>query len=206
MKKILFAILVLPSLLFGQQKGDYFLQFNYGLVYDEYVPDMDINEWSPDLQSEFNGRDDVKEGSQYSFGYHISKKFSLAINYMDAEISGSNSIESYDGKFTEKNVVANFDVLEVNNFIFFTIGSYGKVDWLATRSLISDDFEIAFSENKGQADKYGYGGGIKYKFDDVVISLNILRNEIQHDGFDGWDYETGSDQYLYKSVGVRLYF
>ena len=128
MKKILFTILVVPSLLLAQQKGDYFLQFNHGLVYDEYIPDMDINPWSPDMQSEFNGRDDVKEGSQYSFGYYITKKLSLGINYMDAKISGSNSVEFYDGKFTEKNLVANFDVREFNNLVFFITASSGKVE------------------------------------------------------------------------------
>ena len=41
--------------------------------------------------------------------------------------------------------------------------------------------------------------------DAVEISLSIVRNKIQDDGFDGWDYGSGSDQYLYKSVGLRLY-
>ena len=205
MKKILFTILVVPSLLLAQQKGDYFLQFNHGLVYDEYIPDMDVNPWSPDMQSEFDGRDDVKEGSQYSFGYYITKKLSIGINYMDAEISGANSVEFYDGTFTEKNIVANLDVREFNNLVFFITASSGKVEWSVTRSLMFDEGTIPLSIHEGEADKYSYGGGVRYKFDAVEISLNIVRNKIQHDGFDGWDYGSGSDQYLYKSVGIRFY-
>tara|TARA_B100001250_G_scaffold73043_1_gene59619 strand:+ start:902 stop:1522 length:621 start_codon:yes stop_codon:yes gene_type:complete len=205
MKKIVFVILIVPSLLFGQQKGDYFLQFNYGLVYDEYAPEMDVNPWSPDMQSEFNGRDDVKEGNQYSFGYYVIDKLSLGINYMDAKISGSNSVEFYDGKFTERNLVANFDVQEFNNLVFFVTASSGKVEWSATRNLMSGDTEMPLSIYEGEADKNSYGGGLRYKFDDFEISLSVVRNTIQHDGFDGWDYGSNNDQYLYQSLGIRLY-
>ncbi len=77
--------------------------------------------------------------------------------------------------------------------------------WSATRSLIFDEGTIPLSIHEGKADKYSYGGGVRYKFDAVEISLSIVRNKIQDDGFDGWDYGSGSDQYLYKSVGLRLY-
>lgn len=205
MKKIVFIILVVPSLLFGQQKGDCFLQFNYGLVYDEYAPEMDVNPWSPDMQSELNGRDDVKEGNQFSFGYYVVDNFSLGINYMDASISGSNSVEFYDGKFTERNIEANFDVQEFNNFVFFVSASSGKVEWSASRNLMSGATEIPLSIYEGEADKNSYGGGIRYKLDNIEISLSVLRNTIKNDGFDGWDYGSGNDQYLYQSLGVRLY-
>ena len=93
-----------------------------------YNPDMDINPYSPDMQSEFEGRDDVMKGIQYSFGYYITKSLSIGVNYMDAEIAGSNAIEFYEGSFTEKNVFANFDVIGINDLVFFATASCGKVE------------------------------------------------------------------------------
>jgi hypothetical protein len=80
------------------------------------------------------------------------------------------------------------------------------VKWSADRSLMFDEGIIPLNSLDGKAKKYSYGAGVNYMLnEDIELSLNITRNEIKHDGFDGWDYGSKSDQYLYKSIGVRMY-
>jgi hypothetical protein len=206
MKKFLLIILLAPTLVFSQNKGDYYLQYNYGIVLDIYNPDMDINPYSPDMQSNFEDREDATNGTQFSFGYYISDKVTLGVNYMESEIAGANAIEFYNSEFSEKNVFLNYDVIEINKINAFATAAYGEVEWSADRSLMFDDGIIPLNTYKGTAKKYAYGAGLSYKLNnDIEISLSITKNEIQHDGFDGWDYGSGSDQYLYKSIGVRIY-
>ncbi len=66
MKRIFLAVLLIPTIVFSQSKGDYFVQYNYGQVFDRYNKD-DLNPYSPDVQSEFQGRDDIEMGTRYSF-------------------------------------------------------------------------------------------------------------------------------------------
>ena len=117
MKKIFLAVLLLPSIVFSQSKGDYFAQYNYGQVFDRYNTD-DINPSSPDMQSEFRGRDDIKMGAQYSFGYYISDRINLGVNYMDARISGANAIEYYNGESFEEQYISRIVVKTFRMVIF----------------------------------------------------------------------------------------
>lgn len=204
MKKIFLAVLLMPTIVFSQSKGDYFVQYNYGQVFDRYNTDG-INPYSPDMQSEFEGRDDIKMGTKYSFGYYIFDRITLGVNYMDAKISGANAIEYYNCKFNETNVFANYEIKESNGITFFGTISYGYVEFASKRHFMFDDAVIPLNTDNGTSQKFAYGGGVSYKLSmDLEISLSAT-NAILHDGFDGWDFGSGTDQYLYKSVGVRIY-
>jgi hypothetical protein len=204
MKKIFLAVLLMPIIVFSQTQGDYFVQYNYGQVFDRYNTD-DINLYSPDVQTEFEGRDDVRMGKKYSFGYYIFNQVTLGIDYMDADISGANSIEYYNGKFNEANIFLNYEIKESNGIIFFGTVSYGYVEFDSKRYFVFDNAEISLNTANGTSQKFSYGAGISYKLKpDVEISLSII-DAIVDDGFDGWDYGSGSDQYLYQSIGVRIY-
>ena len=204
MKRIFLAVLLIPTIVFSQSKGDYFVQYNYGQVFDRYNKD-DLNPYSPDVQSEFQGRDDIEMGTRYSFGYYISDQITLGVDYMDAQISGANAIEYYNGEFNEKNIFANYEMGESNGMTFFGTISYGHVEFSSKRYFMFDNAEISLNTANGTSKKFAYGGGLSCKLDDnIEISLSIT-NSILDDGFDGWDYGSGSDQYLYKSFGLRIY-
>lgn len=196
----------MPFMVFSQVEGDYFLQYNKGYVYDEFNDEMDINPWSPDMQTEYEGKDDVKEGVRYSLGYCLTDGLVIGLNYMSSEIAGSNNIECYEGEFTEKNLFASYTILSADNLSLFATGSYGKVEWSATRELNFDGGVFPLNTYEGEAKKYAYGCGVSYMLtQDLELSFEVSRNEIEHDGFDGWDYGSNSDQYLYKTIGIRLY-
>ena len=49
-----------------------------------------------------------------------------------------------------------------------------------------DEGIIPLNSLDGKAKKYSYGAGVNYMLnEDIELSLNITRNEIKHDGFDG---------------------
>lgn len=205
MKKIFLAILlVAPIFVFSQSKGDYFFQYNYGQVIDRYNKD-DVNPYSPDVQSEFQGRDDIEMGTKYSFGYYISDDVTIGFDYMDAKSSGSNSIEYYNGQFNAANIFAIYEMKESNGITFFGKLSYGHVEFSSKRFFVYDNSQISSNSEEGTSQKISYGGGISYKLEtNLELSLSIT-NSILDDGFDGWDHGSGTDQYLYQSIGVRIY-
>ena len=206
MKKILILAIIIPNLCLGQTNGKIFIDYQYGTLIDEFNPKMDINPYSPDMQSNFNGRDDIMNGAKHSIGYYLTNELSVGINYMKEKISGSNEIESYIASFTERNLFASYDVFNFNNFIIFTRIATGEILFSNQRKLIYDGTIIPGNCKDCSSKTSSYGGGILVQLnEDLKITFNISRNLVEHDGFDGWDYGSGSDQYLYKSIGIRMY-
>ena len=206
MRKILILAIIIPNLCLGQTNGKIFIDYQFGYLIDEFNPKMDINPYSPDMQSNFNNRDDITNGIKYSIGYYLTNELSVGINYMNEKISGSNEIESYIADFTERNLFASYDVFNFNNLIIFTRLSIGEVLFSNQRKLIYDGSLIPGNCINCSSKKSSYGAGVLVKLnEDLKITFNISRNLVEHDGFDGWDYGSGSDQYLYKSIGIRMY-
>jgi len=208
MKKILAIILaVTPFLLIGQVNGDYILRVNYGMVFDENHSDLDIDEHSPDLYSEYNNRDDVKNAYKLSGGYYLNNNLLIGLSYMNSEIAGSNDIEFWDGEFTETSLFAEYEFFKKDGLGLYATGGGGKIEFDAFRSLMLDDGQVPLNSYSGSSIKYQYGGGITYVVNDFIeLNLELLRNIVNHDGFDGWDYGSGEDRYLYKSIGISFLF
>lgn len=183
-----------------------FLNFEYGMIIDEFNPDMDINPYSPDMSSNHNGRKDIENGMKYSFGYYISNNVSVGMSYMNAKISGSNDVESYKARFNERNLFLNYDIFNVKKIQFFASVSTGRIKFSSQRSLVYDGSLIPGNCIDCNSKKYSYGGGVSTKLDDKIeFIFNISRNLVKHDGLDGWDYGSKSDQYIFRSFGIRLY-
>ena len=208
MKKILAIILaVTPFLMIGQVKGNYMLRVNYGMVFDENHPDLDIDDHSPDLYSEYNNRDDVKNAYKLSGGYYLKDNLLIGLSYMNSEIAGSNDIEFWDGEFTETSLFAEYEFFEKDGLGIYATGGGGKIDFDAFRSLMLDDGQVPLNSYSGSSVKFQYGGGITYVVNDFIkLNLELSRNIVNHDGFDGWDYGSGEDRYLYKSIGISFLF
>lgn len=207
MKRIIvFCLAVVPALLWAQEPGSFYVGYNYGVIEDVFYPDLDINPYSPDMASDYEGSVEYRNASQYSLGYQASEKLVLGVNYMKGEIYGANSIEFYDGVFTEYNAFAQYDVFEFNQAMVYASGSYGQIDFSADRSLMFDDGVIPLNTYSDESTKFSYGLGVRIPFgDNLQITLDYTFDEVKHDGFDGWDYGSGVDRYTFKSVGLRYY-
>ena len=194
----------MPTLLWAQEPGSYYLGYNYGVIEDVYYPDLDINPYYPDMASDFEGILEHRNASQYSLGYQVNKKLVFGVNYKDAEIYGSNEIEYYEGVFTEFNVFTHYDVFAFKKVTVYATGSVGQVDFSANRSLMFDDGIIPLNTFSGDSEKFSYGLGLRIPFgDNVHLTLDYSFDEVMHDGFDGWDCGSGVDRYTFKSFGLR---
>ena len=203
---IILCFAIAPVFLWAQELGGFYISYNYGVVEDVFYPDLDVNPFSPDMASDFEGSPDYRNASQYNLGYQISEKLIVGISYMDGEICGSNLIESYEGAFTEYNAFAQYDVLELNQAVVYASASIGQVDFSASRNLVLDDGAFPHASYAGSSDKFNYGLGIRIPIGGKVsLTFDYTFDEVQHDGFDGWDYGSGVDRYTFKSIGLRCY-
>lgn len=207
MKRILFSIaLLLPAFGWAQEKGDYYAQFSRGAVEDVLYTDLDINPWSPDM-STHRGISNLRYGNEYSLGYYISSNISIGVNYRDAEIFGENWVESYEGQFTEKNMFAKINVLDFGFAKAFAGASYGWVDFSASRSLMLDNGVVPLNSYTGSASKRNLSAGLSLELNEQLsLIIEYSQDEVEHDGFDGWDYATSVDRYIFKSIGIRYHW
>jgi len=143
MQKILAIILAFtPFFLIGQVQGDFTLRVNYGMVFDENHPDLDIDEHSPDFYSGYNDRDDVKNALKLSGGYYFKDKLLFGLSYMNSEIAGSNDIEFWEGEFTETSLFAEYEIFEKYGLGIYATGGGGRVSFDAFRSLMLDGGQV----------------------------------------------------------------
>jgi len=207
MKKILFLIILIsPLFVFGQSKGDYFLTLNYGFVLDENHPDLDIDSHSPDMYTGYNDRDDAKNSIKISASYHLTDNMLFGVSYMNSEIEGSNDIEIWNGEFAEFNLFAELEIFEKNDFGVYAKGGLGSVNFDAFRNLVFDGGQVPLNSYSGTSSKILYGAGATYQISTrFKLNLEITRNIVNHDGFDGWDYGSGEDRFLYQSIGISYY-
>jgi len=208
MQKVLAIILAFtPLLLLGQVKGDYTLRVNYGLVSDENHPDLDIDEHSPDLYSGYNNRDDVKTAFKFSGGYYLKDKLLIGLSFMNSDIAGSNDIEFWNGEFTETSLFAEYELFEKYGLGVYATGGTGIINFDAFRRLMIDNGQVPLNSYSGNSIKYQYGGGITYVvYNRIKLNIDLSRNIVNNDGFDGWDYGSGVDRFLYKSIGISFRF
>ena len=203
--KMILVVVCIPFICFSQKSENIFVQIENGFLFDVFEPEMDINPFSPDMQSNFNGIDDVLQGIKYTIGYKLSEKLSVGINIMDADIAGSNNIESYQTNFNERNVLVNYDLINIYNYKFYTHISYGKIEFSSKRKLVYDGYNIPTNCENCNSDKYSYGVGLSTRLSEYIeVGLNFSRNIVTHDGFDGWDYGSNKDEYLYRSLSLRI--
>ena len=72
--------------------------------------------------------------------------------------------------------------------IFFTDASLGQVEYEASRFLVSDDSELTINSPDETANKMALGLGAKMAIkDNMTIVVKYTLNELDDDGFDGWD-------------------
>ena len=89
--------------------------------------------------------------------------------------------------------------------IFFTDASLGQVEYEASRFLVSDDSELTINSPDETANKMALGLGAKMATkDNMTIVVKYTLNELDDDGFDDWDYGSGTNRYTFMSVGLRM--
>lgn len=181
-----------------------FAEVSLGLVKDLKYTDKDINLFSPDMSS---SRHQLEHGKELSIGYQYSKKIALGVSYLDARIYGSNDIEYFKGNFTDLSAFIQYDLYKIQNVILFATAAAGKTEYAASRFLVYDDTRLPINSPDGKANKKALGIGAKADCkNNISIVAKYTVNEVDDDGFDGWDYGSNVDRYGFMSIGVRMNF
>lgn len=205
MKNILLILALLPMVSMAQITDKLFAEVSFGLVEDIEHTDKDINLFSPDMSTSHSSDAELENGFDISIGYQYSEKIAVGFSYLDAEISGSNDVEYFQGEFTDMSAFIQYDLYQVKNIIFFADASLGQVEYEASRFLVSDDSELPINSPDGTANKMALGLGAKMAIkDNMTIVVKYTLNELDDDGFDGWDYGSDTDRYAFMSVGLRM--
>ena len=205
MKNILLILALLPMVSMAQITDKLFAEVSFGLVEDIEHTDKDINLFSPDMSSSHSSDAELENGFDISIGYQYSEKIAVGFSYLDAEISGSNDVEYFQGEFTDMSAFIQYDLYQVKNIMFFADASLGQVEYEASRFLVSDDSELPINSPDGTANKMALGLGAKMAIkDNMTIVVKYTLNELDDDGFDGWDYGSDTDRYAFMSIGVRM--
>jgi opacity protein-like surface antigen len=205
MKNILLILALLPMVSMAQITDKLFAEVSFGLVEDIEHTDKDINLFSPDMSTSHSSDAELENGFDISIGYQYSEKIAVGFSYLDAEISGSNDVEYFQGEFTDMSAFIQYDLYQVKNIMFFADASLGQVEYEASRFLVSDDSELPINSPDGTANKMALGLGAKMAIkDNMTIVVKYTLNELDDDGFDGWDYGSDTDRYAFMSVGLRM--
>ena len=206
MKKLLFIIILMPLIAMSQITDDLYLEFNMVFVDDLEYTNKDINLFSPDMSSGHNNKSEIEQGVNFSCGYNFSKKLSFGVLYIDADISASNDIEYFVGNFNDKSVFVNYNLFAIQKLVCFAHASVGTVEYEAIRFLVYDDSQLPINSPNGRANKKALGLGLQVDLKNhTAIVAKYIINEIEDDGFDGWDYGSGIDRYATMSIGLKIY-
>ena len=219
MKKLLIILFTCsPLLLISQSKGAFTIKLNEGLVYDSKHTKNDVFDHTSDVYTTHDGTGKAQNGIQLSTGYSLSDNLLIGVSFMSAKIEGSNGVEYTQGKFTETNMFAEYGLFKKSGFGLFTKAGFGGIFYETDRFLESDGGlvpsvnQLGDDKSDGTASKFLYGMGMSYKiYDAINVSLEITRNVVYDDGFDGWNEDEwredkATDRYVYASIGVSYTF
>lgn len=205
MKQLVFIITLMPMIGMAQITDKLFAEVNVVFVNDLEYADKDINPFSPDMSSGHNDKSNIENGLSMSLGYNFSSKLSFGASYVEADISASNDIEYFLGSFADKSVFVNYDLYNIQKLVLFAHASMGEVEYEASRFLVNDDSELPINSPNGTANKKALGIGLNMNLkNNTAIVAKYIINEIEDDGFDGWDYGSGVDRYATISIGLKF--
>lgn len=226
MKKILIILFICcPILIMGQSKGSFMLKMNYGMVSDEYHPNGhlnninynshgDIDNGIGDMATSYydNDRDDVKNALQLSAGYFVCDNLLIGLNFMNSDIAGSSNtvnderVQFWNGNFKDRSLFAEYEFCNKYGVGFLAKAGIGTIKFDSQVNEIDDEIGIIpFSGVSDRSSKLMYGAGLSYKvYKFIKLNIEVTRNIVNHDGFDGWDNGTNKDRYLYTSAGLSF--
>ena len=224
MKKILIILFISsPILLMGQSKGSFMFKMNYGMVSDSYHPNShlsdatveysdgesiygSVNNHSDDMQSNYNDRDDVENALQLSAGYFVCDNLLVGLNFMNSDIGGSNDVQYWNGSFKDRSLFAEYEFCNKYGVGFLAKAGIGRIKFTSDVNRLLDDAIVPNSGFEDEnASKLMYGAGLSYKvYKFIKLNIEVTRNIVNHDGFDGWDNGTNKDRYLYTSAGLSF--
>lgn len=177
--------------------------------------DLPSFRYDSELSQDMKGLNGEKTSFDFGFEVYGEKMFTPLLGLQAAfrygGMTGANDVEYYENSFYGANIdgvflLSNLDLFRKNSpWNFYAKAGFGHGMFKAEQFLIEDDAP----DNKIE-DKYWeshVGGGVQYELNQSWrLELESSYNVVFTDGFDGYDYSTGSDPYISTAIGVAYTF
>jgi outer membrane protein OmpA-like peptidoglycan-associated protein len=212
--KLILAFVAITSMANAQWINSLSVQLEGGVNYDTYNPSKDNNIIDvpiTDMRSYLSEMDGMNPTANIGVNYAFNSLFSWTAGFGYGAISGSNVSDYY----TANLMVYDFGVrFHSSNLNPETAGS--KWRFTPQAKLIYADFtsELYFKSD-GSLQRItddaslgsAFGAELSYNLDENwSIHATGLYNTVFNDGLDGWDYGSGTDNFVRASFGVRYRF
>ncbi len=180
-----------------------------------HLYDLPSKRYDSELSKDLKGLNGDNTSFDLGFDLYVEKQFTplwgVQLGYRNGRLTGANNQEYFKSSFSEGygDVLFNISNLDkkrteakLNYYVKAGIG-FGAFD--ADRFLVADD-----SPNGSMDDSYWetrLGAGLQYELNSYLrLELDVAYNVAFNDGFDGYNYSTGSDPYLSTGIGLAYTF
>lgn len=198
----------------GQIANRFQLSIGGGGHYDLYTPSNDANMGNvpiEDARSYNSSYDEINWMGQGRLTFMLSPTWGLYGEYTKGTLSGSSNETYYRNRLNEAALGVRFYPGNENRN---HIGSHWNLVPMVGITHTWFDSELFFKgdnslQNYLHTEAWGLQGGLElsYAFNShwsMYLSAQYL--SVFHDGFDGWDYGSGSDAYLRGGLGITYRF
>ena len=204
---VLFISFISSNFISAQNKK-FELQYQSGLFFDLKKLDEQLNEFSPDMSSgtldTYNLNEDLS--FRLKITYKLSKNIEIDFIRSKNNLKGNNYNEIYYSKFDENGIIFNYILGQTKSLKLCINYGYSKINYSSERFLIyGSDFPHSSHYDETTANHYG----VKTKYylrDNFFLTFNYSIYNLKSDGIDGWDYNSGSYDLTFRSLGVGTTF
>lgn len=138
--------------------------------------------------------------------YKLSNNIEIDFIRSKNNLKGNNNNEIYYSNFDETGVVFNYLLAQTKSLQTYLNYGYSKINFGSERFLINGS-DISHSSHYDKTTANHYGLKTKYYLNDgFFLIFNYSIYNLKSDGIDGWDYNSGSYDLTFRSLGIGRAF
>jgi len=216
MRTVILGALLLSGVAASAQwaQNSWSVQIDGGLLYDVYSPGKDQNIIDipvKDMRSFYSEKDQFNPNINLYLTYASSPLWGWTAGYGYGIMSGSNETDFYTARMHNFDAGLKFFSANMNPAMVGAKWSLTPMVLLSYTDFQSNLYFISDNSLQNIEDGAAFGHVLGAELAYSVNSNWTLYGLFQHrtvysDGLDGWDYGTGSDQYLRMNLGVKYRF
>lgn len=213
-KHIVAAAFLQSGVLLAQNNQPQLKIFSVG-VRAVHLYDLPSKRYDSEYSKDMKGLNGENTSFDLGFDIYAEKQFTpiwgLQLGFRKGGLTGSNEVEYFTNDFYEgyADLIFNLSNLDKRHpesrINYYLKGGMGYGAFSAERFLSSDD-----SPNGSLEDHFWesrLGAGVQYELNSYLrLELDVAYNIVFSDGFDGYNYATGSDPYLSTGLGLVYTF
>ena len=207
--RLVFIIVVFISLVFSNfvfaQNNKIEVQYQSGYFFDIKKLGEQLNEFSPDMSSgSFNLNEDLSK--RIKLTYKISNNIEIDFIRSKNNLKGKNNNEIYYSNFDETGLVFNYLMGQTKSLQAYLNYGYSKINYSSERFLLNGS-DVSHCSHSDKTTANHYGIKTKYNLRDgffLIFDYSIYK--LKSDGIDGWDYNSGSYDLTFRSLGIGIAF